>query len=511
MRATVTNSKIVSDYKRLKTNESGNIAFMTAVAMIPMVLMMGATVDFQKSSNTQTSLQSALDSAALFAASLSDTTSTALTNKAKPFFDANYKADGGTGTPTFAIINSGSSVTATSTVNSSNAFMKIVGIPTTVVGAKSIVEKSGINLEVSLVLDNTGSMGSINSKTGNSAIFDLKAAATKFVNQVMPTVQGSYYTKIAAIPYNNSVNLGSSTLADRARGSVISGGTNTNLTPGYQYIANPSNTGIVPGYQNYSFKSVASYIDTKRSNGQWRNCPGNDHDLNGYCLTTAAITNCVSERTGTAAATDDAVSAYPVGRKYVSGGFNDCSVTPMVPLTTSASDLTTTIGNMSANNWTAGQVGLAWGWYTLSPNIGLFSGTSAPAGYDKLTTTDLTQKVKKIMILMTDGEYNTAYVDGTISNVTSYTSYGSDWNTNPNAPTNGNVYTQSKNVCAAIKASGVEVYVITFQLVKSLSWRVGLVNDCATDAGHIIDADSTSLDDAFSTIANQIQAMRIAG
>lgn len=515
MPASLKKSKIVSSLKRLVSNENGNIAFMAGIAAMPLMVALGAAVDFENASNQKVKLQSAVDSAALYAATLPAGNNTVLTDNSKPYFNSNYNASGGTGTVTYAAVSLIDSVKVTARVPVSNAFMTLVGYPTTTVGATATVKKSGINLEVSLVLDNTGSMGSTNPMTGNSAISDLKAAATKFVNQVMPAVQGDFYTKIAAIPYNSSVNLGSAALANSARGPAlapIDPNTNapaTNATTGYQYINSPSTTGIVPGAQNYAFKSVASFPDTMRK-GVWQNCVGYDHDAAGYCLTTATLTNCVSERIGTAAATDSPTSTFPVGKKYVSGGFNACTVTPMVPLSTSASTLTTAIANMSAGNWTAGQVGLAWGWYALSPNIGLFSGTSAPAGYDKLTTTNSAQKVKKVMILMTDGEYNTAYVDGTISNVTSYTSYGADWHTNPKSPTNGDVYTQSKNICAGIKASGVEVFVITFQLDKTLSWRVGLVNDCATDAKHIIDADTTSLDAAFSQIADALQAMRIA-
>ena len=502
MRMTVKNSKIVSDYKRLKTNESGNIAFMTAVAMIPMVLMMGATVDFQKSSNTQTSLQSALDSAALFAASLSDTTSTALTTKAKPFFDANYKADGGTGTPTFAIINSGDSVTATSSVNSSNAFMKIAGIPTTVVGAKSIVKKSGLNLEVSMVLDNTGSMNSNytdSSGITHVAITDLIDSSKKFIDTVMPAIQGSYYTKIAVIPYNNGVNLGS--LAATARGSIATG------------------TSTTPGSDNYSF--TTNYQDSWNSNGGYDNGTSNwnqnggwrqtcSHNSSSYCLRTLPVTNCVTERTGAAAYTDGPVSSYPVGRSYLPSG-NYCNVQPIVPLSTNATTLKTTIGNMTAGGSTAGQVGIAWGWYTLSPNIGLWSGTSVPAGYDKLTTSDVTQKVKKVMILMTDGEYNSANYNGVITGVPTVSGSGGSLDHINQAPANGSVYTQANSMCSSIKASGVEVFVITFQLNTSIQNRVDLAANCATDANHIINADTTSLDAAFSTIANQIQAMRIAG
>ncbi len=113
------------------------------------------------------------------------------------------------------------------------------------------------------------------------------------------------------------------------------------------------------------------------------------------------------------------------------------------------------------------------------------------------------------MILMTDGEYNSRYANGVFSGPSNYTNYGSDPDTNILAPNNGDVYTQAKSLCTAIKATGIELYVITFQLDKTKPWRVDLTTSCASDAAHLIDADTTSLDSAFSMIASNINALRI--
>ncbi|MDE2447171.1 MAG: hypothetical protein KGO94_13435, partial [Alphaproteobacteria bacterium] len=254
----------------------------------------------------------------------------------------------------------------------------------------------------------------------------------------------------------------------------------------------------------------SSYQDWRDWNGDWgSNCT---HDADGYCMSTAAITNCVTERTGSQAYTDASAGYFPLGRQYVVGGAsasNGCTVTKMLPLTTNKTDLINTISAMSAGNNTVGQVGIAWGWYALSPNIGLFTGANAPAGYDKLTTTVATQKVRKVMVLMTDAEYNSAYANGVMSGQLNYVNYNTR-KVIDMPPDNGDPYDQSKAMCSAIKASGVEVYVITFQLDKSRPERVDLTTSCATDANHLIDADTTSLDAAFTKIANQLNEMRIA-
>jgi Flp pilus assembly protein TadG len=487
MGATSKKSKIVSVFKKLLSNESGNAAIVTGMAAIPMVLILGSAVDFERASNLHTELQSSVDSAAIYAATLQEPNSTILTTKSKPYFEANFKADGATELPTYTAVNNGNSVTVTASVPSRNAFMALAGVPTTTVGARAVVFKTGINLEVSLVLDNTGSMGWTNPKTGNDSIDDLKAAATSFVDKVMPTVQGDYYTKIAAIPYNVGVNVGTPAAANTARGTVTTG------------------TSTTPGSENYKFESL-----------KWPGRGGcsNGSGPNGYCYNTAALTNCVTERTGVNAFNDIGPTISPLGRQYaVSGQNNGCNVTPYRPLSTSKTDLNATIAAMSASNNTVGQIGIAWGWYTLSPNFGIFSGESIPTSYANLASATPPPsnplKTKKIMILMTDGEYNSAYADGVMSGKLGYVNYTTS-NVINKDPDNGDPFVQSKAMCNAIKAKGIELYVITFQLDKSKTERVDLVEKCATDANHILDADTTSLDIAFNTIANQIQEMRIA-
>ena len=494
MLASLKKSKIVSGMKRILFNESGNMTIVAGFTLMPMLLALGAAVDFERAVNMKVSLQSSIDASALFAASLSDTTAAGLTDNSKSFFTANFNSSGGQGTPTYTVTPGTDTVTVVSSVDVPNSFMKLVGYPKLTVSAKSVVkkDKQGINLEVALVLDNTGSMGWINAQTGNTAIVDLKAAATKFVNDVMPTTQDSFYTKIAAIPYNVGVNLGSSAAAISARGSVASG-TSTN-----------------PGSESYKFSSTQM---ESKYNGVWQNDCTNGSDSNHYCYNTATITNCVTERTGTHAFDDLSATMFSLGRQYVVGGANGsngCKVTQMRPLSTSKTDLNATIAAMSASSNTVGQIGIGWGWYTLSPYINLFSGASVPSGYDKLTTTVESEKVKKIMILMTDGEYNSAYANGVMSGTLNYVNY-TDSKVINQAPDNGDPFVQSKSMCTAIKATGIELYVITFQLDKTKPERVDLTTSCATDAEHLIDADSTSLDAAFTKIANKLQALRIAG
>ena len=373
----------------------------------------------------------------------------------------------------FAVTTNGASVTATAQATLKNNFMSIVGVPTTVVGASSTVVKTGVNLEVALVLDNTNSMNNINPQTGNSAISDLKSSAAKFVDMVLPATQGQYYTKIALVPYGNAVKLGDPVLVTQIRGGTVPGmGTE------------------VQGYTNILLTPYGG----------------------GSQISLPVSANCVTERQGSHAYDDSALGTNagqaPVGYQYGPGG-NNCIVVSMQPLTTFEPALHSTIVAMNAGGSTAGQVGITWGWYALSPTVGIWPAASTGASYDKLTTTDLTQRVRKVMVLMTDGEYNSAYCQGVISGPSSLPGSGSNSDHIGCSSTLGDTYVQANAMCAAVKQKGVEVFVITFQLDKSKAQRVALTQNCATDTSHLVDADTTSLDAAFETIANSINSMRI--
>ena len=92
---------------------------------------------------------------------------------------------------------------------------------------------------------------------------------------------------------------------------------------------------------------------------------------------------------------------------------------------------------------TAGHLGTAWAWYLLSPNwASLFDKDNQPAAYDDLKRTigkAKTPLLRKIAVLMTDGEYNTQY-SSTDSN------------------------TQARAICDEMKKTGIEVFTVGFEI-----------------------------------------------
>ena len=326
----------------------------------------------------------------------------------------------------------------------------------------SEVTRAGNNLEVALVLDTTGSMA-------GTRITNLKSAANQLIDLVVSDTQTPYYTKVAIVPYSNSVNPGT-TYRDLVRG-VATSGTGSNVT----------------GKANIQFTPQG-----------------------GGALKTYAVSDCVSERIGTDAY-DDTVpnSVQPstyVGWVYPNPSENGCIAQTVQPLSSDKTALHNKIGTLTAANSTAGHIGLAWGWYMVSPNFGaLFPTGSKPAAYG-------TDHLLKVVILMTDGAFNTTYCKGVIAGDSGSGSGTTSNHINCNSP-NGDAFAQANALCAHMKAApnNVIVYAVGFDVANDPSAQSVLAN-CATDTQHLYFPadDGVSLQVAFQQIAADHNRLRLS-
>jgi hypothetical protein len=116
--------------------------------------------------------------------------------------------------------------------------------------------------------------------------------------------------------------------------------------------------------------------------------------------------------------------------------------------------------------------------------------------------------LRKILILMTDGEYNSAYCKGVISQDSTSGSGSNTDHINCNAP-NGQSFNQAESLCTNMKATGFIVYTIGFNIVDDQRAR-DLMSSCATDALHAYQASTgDELQQAFRDIAAKISALRL--
>ena len=165
----------------------------------------------------------------------------------------------------------------------------------------------------------------------------------------------------------------------------------------------------------------------------------------------------------------------------------------MIPLSSDKVALKNIVQSLAAGGTTAGHMGTAWAWYALSENFNsLWPTVSAARPYSDLATTTVNglPLLKKIAILMTDGDYNTEYCNGVSDQALSCTA------------NNGTSQNQAAALCTAMKAKGIEVYTIGAQVTSTAKT---FLQSCATDASHYYDATNGAiLAQAFKDISSKL-------
>jgi Flp pilus assembly protein TadG len=447
-----------SRLKQALRDQRGVSAVAFAISFAVLAPMALGIFDVYTQTEQRGKLQDALDAAALYAARSPVYTTADVDAVGDKALIANLQMVHGASLQSSDFTLVGNKVVAQASIKlAAYAPLEFSHSPVTV---NSEVTRSGNNLEVALVLDTTGSMA-------GTRITNLKSAANQLIDLVVSDTQTPFYSKIAIVPYSNSVNPG--TYTNTVRGAAASG-TFTNAV----------------GKANIKF--------TPQGGGTQK---------------TYAVSNCVSERIGSEAFTDAAASqaSNPVGWDYPnSGGENACIAQTIQPMTSDKTVLHNKIGTLSAANSTAGHIGLAWGWYMVSPNwASLFPTISKPAAYG-------TDHLLKVVILMTDGAFNTSYCHGVIAGDSGAGSGTTSNHINCNSP-NGDAFAQAQALCTHMKAApnNVIVYTVGFDVSTDPS-ATSLLANCATDSKHVYFPadDGVSLQVAFQSIAADLNRLRIS-
>jgi Flp pilus assembly protein TadG len=200
--------------------------------------------------------------------------------------------------------------------------------------------------------------------------------------------------------------------------------------------------------------------------------------------TTNYTTDCVYERTGSEKYTD----AFATSSAKVGGTTsNICPSSEIVPLTNDEEDLLAAAAALSTGGCTAGQVGIAWAYYMLSANWN----SAWPEGSDAASYLD--PATRKYAIIMTDGIFN----------------YKHSSSSSCNQKKKSEKF--AKKLCSAMKADGIRVYAVAFDAPNDAK---KLMQNCASDntstINYFFDAtDDAELEDAFHTIALDIQGLRL--
>jgi Flp pilus assembly protein TadG len=195
--------------------------------------------------------------------------------------------------------------------------------------------------------------------------------------------------------------------------------------------------------------------------------------------------------------TNEKTDAAPVGPDAFKisadlPGAQPCPKAQIVPMTDDKNLLKSTVEGYNAEGSTAGQLGASWAWYLLSPNwSAIWPSSATPAPYNDGRTI-------KTVLLMTDGVYNT--VGGVDKGSGSAEAIA--------------VSKLSVEICNGMKAKGVIVYTVGFDLKSAGAYKDRVINtltSCASEAAKFFRAENgDELETAFKAIAEDIVRLRLS-
>jgi Flp pilus assembly protein TadG len=207
-------TKLSRAVRAFRTARAGNVAITFALAILPIIGMVGYAVDYSRANSVKAAMQAAVDSTAMMLSrEASGLSRDDLQTKAFNYFTAQFKrpyiindvqhvtvrADYGT--------DGGSHVTLSASANVPTTFLGILGILGSgdfdhmTVTTSTVAKWGSSRLRVALVLDNTGSMND------NGKIDALKTATKQLLTQLhnAASVDGDVYVSI--IPFVKDVSV----------------------------------------------------------------------------------------------------------------------------------------------------------------------------------------------------------------------------------------------------------------------------------------------------------------
>lgn len=205
-------------FRQFLKAKNGNVAMIFALCLIPLLGLMGAAVDLSRHRGSEVGAQNAVDAALLAVAHEAlGKNSQQLTKDGRDWFDAQLYNSNLTIT-SFEIVKLDGKLEATMEGKIGTTFLALFGINELKVVKKAQVRFGLQKVEVALVLDTTGSMGSIASETqecnkygckgGSTKLKVLQDAATSMMNSLETTNADSDQLQVAIVPFATYVNVG---------------------------------------------------------------------------------------------------------------------------------------------------------------------------------------------------------------------------------------------------------------------------------------------------------------
>ena len=312
---------------RFLADQHGGVAPIFALAIIPIIGLAGAAVDYSRAAAARSAMHAALDATGLMLSKDAATmTLGQISAKATDIFNAEFSRTDVGNLQVNAVLNSPQAGSFTLTVSASGnvatTFTRILGQNSVALNASTDVNWGIKKLELALALDNTGSMGQ------SGKLGELKTAAKNLLTTLKNAAKQPGDVKVSIIPFDTTVNVGT-VYKDEF-------------------------------WVDYSVKGIQK--------NQWTGCVM-DRDQS----------NDVNDATPVAGNHSTLFPAKQCGSQLVS----------MIPLTdvlddTGFTNLNSKIDGMQASGNTNVTIGLEWGWHSLTPNLPLSQAAEPSPDRDKV-------------------------------------------------------------------------------------------------------------------------------
>lgn len=527
-----------------REGRNGNVAIIFALAIVPIVGGVGAAVDYAMANSNRSSMQKALDATGLALAKLMPITQSELDTKGWELFSASL------GHMRVNLPQSGLVITTPTTGKIHLAatghytpqISGLVGIQSFPVHAHTEVQWGIKKLELSLVLDVTGSMDQQGRMT------ELKKATKNLLTTLKNSAKQPNDVKVAIVPFSAQVNVDRSvnqsaswldwsdwesepaymatwlansnnlqTWEQTGPGSSCPLATNTH---GFRCTASPtsnttvntipssgsSNGYICPGnssgdtglrnstligrYYNGCYNSVQTTREISRGNnascGSTVNCSCSGSGGNRRCNQTyyqhTWIKNARSTWDGCVrdrTKDNDVSDTTPTSTNTNFQPYQNYYCPPaLIPLTNDWTALNSKVDSFVSNGATNITIGLIWGLHSLT--------ASQP-----LTQTDTTEpNLTRAIILMTDGDNTLSRWAGNGSNAALCTDCDA----------------RTTMACNAVKSAKIRLYT-----VRMIDGNASLLRNCATNETMYFDVQNASqLNAVFNAIGGELASLHLS-
>lgn len=492
--------ELLAFYRRFAKEEEGSVTIFACFMIFMMMMVAGIGVDMMRHEMERTRVQAIADRAVLAAADLDQTLDAEAVVR-------DYFEKAGMGDYVISVVpeigDGYRIVTVNSGVTLSTQFMDFLGVDRMHVGAVSTAEERVPKVEISLVLDISGSMRNSN------RMEELRPAAVSFIDTILAD-DVKEKTSVTLIPYAGQTNVGPF-MFERLNGErygpfaldADDGGVEPNDQTGY--LAAEVEGGEGPDEDiKYVFPNVSSCLEIAPTDFADISLPsGTAYDQTAHFMNWKI-------------ATETRTQAGYAGWPLMEWGWCPQDGTQIQYFQNNRGALNTFINEMPMHDGTGTHYGMKYAVSMLDPSssddvtaliaAGLASSDFAgrPAGYGDNET-------QKYIILMTDGQIteqvrpidvdddqnpSVALKDGRSSEKENITT----------SSTNIDSFYDQCNLAKTRAPRPVVVYTIAFEAPDSAKTQM---RNCASSESHYFSADDKSIAGVFEAIARQINELRL--